>query len=287
VEIDSALVSRLVAEQFPKWADLSVRPVPRQGNDNRTFRLGEQLAVRLPSAAGYVEAVAKEDNVLPYLSRHVAMHLPRTVAVGAPGAAYPWPWSIREWIVGTDPEVDISLHRSALAVSVGTFLTELRAAPADPSRRAGRHSSFRGCHPSVYSAEVHHALAVLGGRVDAAKCFRIWEEALETHWAGDPVWFHGDMATGNLLVREGGLCAVIDFATCGVGDPACDLVLAWTFFRGEEQNAFAAAIGLDADTWRRARGWALWKALATLADPRTSPLLDTQRATLAELLAPS
>lgn len=286
MEIDRALARRLVAEQFPQWAHLSVRPVPVQGNDNRTFRLGDELTVRLPSAAGYVAAVAKEDDALPLLSPQVATRLPCPVAVGAPSAEYPWPWSVREWIPGTNPEMDASLDRSALAVSVGTFLRQLRAAPADPKRRAGRHSSFRGCHPSVYSGEVRHALAVLGNRVDVARCLRVWDDAVQTRWSGDPVWFHGDMATGNLLVREGTLCAVIDFGTCGVGDPACDLVLAWTFFRGEEQNAFAAAVDLDADTWRRARGWALWKALITLADPRPSPLLETQRATLAELLLP-
>ena len=160
------------------------------------------------------------------------------------------------------------LTASRSATTSGHSLRELRAVPVDTGLQAGGHSSFRGCHPSVYSDEVHQAVAVLGDRVDADTCLRIWGDAVSTRWSNDPMWFHGDMATGNLLVRDGRLAAVIDFGVCGVGDPACDLVLAWTFFRGEERDAFAAATDLDVDTWQRARGWALWKALVAVADAR-------------------
>jgi aminoglycoside phosphotransferase (APT) family kinase protein len=92
------------------------------------------------------------------------------------------------------------------------------------------------------------------------------------------VWFHGDVAVGNLLVRDGRLAAVIDFGTSGVGDPACDLVIAWNSLTAPERRAFHEAVGLDADTWRRARGWALWKTLFQLSqpdpDPVWRPLLD-------------
>ncbi|WP_392544409.1 phosphotransferase [Oryzobacter telluris] len=109
---------------------------------------------------------------------------------------------------------------------------------------------------------------------------------MASQWSADPVWFHGDVAVGNLLVRDGRLAAVIDFGTCGTGDPACDLVLAWTFCRGEEERrVFADAVGLDDETWNRARGWALWKALITVVDPEPRPSLDVQRAALEELLA--
>lgn len=287
MEVDSALVRRLVADQFPQWAHLPVRPVAHQGNDNRTFRLGDELAVRLPSAEGYAAGIAKEDRVLPVLARHLPVPVPRPVASGVPGAGYPWPWSVRRWIDGAAPEADATLDRLTFAHGVGVFLRDLRAVPTSSGPPAGRHSFSRGCHPSVYSHEVDAALRTLGGRVDAATCRRVWADALSSHWPQAPTWFHGDLATGNLLVRGGRLAAVIDFGTCGVGDPACDLVLAWTFFRGEERAAFADAAQLDADTWCRARGWALWKALVTVADPRLSSATALQRATLDEVLAPS
>jgi aminoglycoside phosphotransferase (APT) family kinase protein len=130
---------------------------------------------------------------------------------------------------------------------------------------------------------VQEALGELGPTIDGDACRGIWREALTTAWPSAPVWFHGDVAEGNLLARHGSLSAVIDFGTCGVGDPACDLVIAWTFM-GVERTRFRAAAGLDDDTWARARGWALWKALITLTDLR-SPLYEGQRRALDALLA--
>ena len=94
----------------------------------------------------------------------------------------------------------------------------------------------------------------------------MWEEALRSRWEGADVWFHGDVAVGNLLVREGRLSAVIDFGTSGVGDPACDLVIAWTYLDTGARKVFREAVGLDEATWARARGWALWKALIGLGE---------------------
>ncbi|HEV2129073.1 MAG TPA: phosphotransferase, partial [Thermomicrobiales bacterium] len=84
-------------------------------------------------------------------------------------------------------------------------------------------------------------------------------------WEHHPVWFHGDVAVGNLLLGDGRLCAVIDFGTSGVGDPACDLAVAWTLFTGESREAFRAALPFDEATWARGRAWALWKALILVA----------------------
>jgi aminoglycoside phosphotransferase (APT) family kinase protein len=89
---------------------------------------------------------------------------------------------------------------------------------------------------------------------------------LTTSWDRDPLWVHGDVATGNLLVREGRLAAVLDFGSSGVGDPACDVVLAFTFLSGESRERFRAELGADPGTWSRGRGWALWKGLITLVE---------------------
>ncbi|MFJ3221662.1 aminoglycoside phosphotransferase family protein [Kitasatospora sp. NPDC086801] len=264
-DISADLVLSLVREQFPEWGDLPVRPVERQGWDNRTFRLGDELTVRLPSAEGYVAGVEKEDRCLPLLSPHLPVPIPVPVGVGRPTADYPFPWSVRRWLPGTTVDAAADIDRTALARDLGAFLVALRKAPTERGPVGGRHSGFRGCHPSVYGDDVQHALGVLEDSVDVGACRTVWADALRSAWPSAPVWFHGDVAVGNLLTRAGQLSAVIDFGTCGIGDPACDLVMAWTYFAGEERQVFRQATGLADDTWRRARGWALWKPLLTMA----------------------
>lgn len=265
ISIDAELVQRLVSHQFPQWQRRPVVPVSRQGCDNRTFRLGDDLSVRLPSAAGYVAGIAKENSCLPLLAPHLPLDVPVPVATGRPTAEYPFPWSVRRWLPGGTVDRAGRLDRSMLAQDLGDFLVGLRQVPTNGGPLAGRHSFYRGCHPGVYGDEVQAALTALSAGVDVDACHRIWDVAQRSAWTGDPVWFHGDVAVGNLLVQDGRLSAVIDFGTCGVGDPACDLVMAWTYFTGDDRARFRRAVALPDDAWNRARGWALWKALITLA----------------------
>ncbi len=265
MDISADLVRSLIREQFPQWSDLPFQAVNPQGWDNRTFRLGPELAARLPSAQGYVASVEKEDRWLPVLADHLPLPVPTAVATGSPGCGYPFPWSVRSWLSGETVAAAANVDRGRLACDLGSFLTSLRTVPVTGGPVGGRHSYFRGCHPSVYSEEVQWALGRLGDEVDVAACRAIWADALTSAWPAAPTWFHGDVAIGNLLVADGRLSAVIDFGTCGIGDPACDLVMAWTYFTGDERKTFQRTVGLDEDTWRRARGWALWKALATMA----------------------
>ncbi|GAA1442679.1 aminoglycoside phosphotransferase family protein [Nocardiopsis tropica] len=284
-DITPELVRALVAEQFPRWRDLPVRPVASQGWDNRTFRLGDELVVRLPSGEGYVAAVAKEDRCLPRLAGHLPLAVPVPVATDWPAAAYPFPWSVRRWLPGVTVEAATGIDRTRLARDLGAFLTALRRAPTGPGPASGAHSHHRGCHPGVYGHQVEQALERLGGAVDAASCRRIWAEAVRSTWSGAPTWCHGDVAVGNLLTTDGTLSAVIDFGCCSVGDPACDLVMAWTFFTAEERPVFREAVGLPSDTWRRARGWALWKALVTMAGLSSPDQRGVQRRVLSHVLA--
>ncbi|WP_248704336.1 aminoglycoside phosphotransferase family protein [Curtobacterium sp. MWU13-2055] len=264
--IDAALVERLVATQFPEWNGLPVREVDHQGWDNRTYRLGDALSVRLPSAAGYVPGLEKEQDVLPYLARRLDVAVPEPVGRGEPGEGYPFPWSVRRWLDGTVAARAVDLDHERFAADVGAVLRQLRSLPATGGPTAGVHSFHRGEHPSVYGTEVVAALDTLGAQVDRAACERIWDDAVASTWDRPGAWFHGDVAPGNLLVDDAGrLAALIDFGTCGVGDPACDLVLAWTFLEPAARPVFYEAVGLDADAWARARGWALWKALIMLA----------------------
>lgn len=264
--IDAQLVARLIAAQFPQWSHLPVRPVERDGWDNRTFRLGEDMSVRLPTAAHYVPAVDKEHQWLPVLARCLPVPVPTPLALGRPGEGYPFPWSVRGWLAGRPARSDDIHSADQLAVDVADFLAALRHVDPTGGPEAGAHSFFRGASLAHYDAETRHALGALTDRLDIAAVQARWNDALGATWHGPPVWFHGDVAAGNLLVADGRLSAVIDFGTCGVGDPACDLVIAWTLFSGHSRAIFRAQIGQDAAMWTRARGWALWKALISLAD---------------------
>jgi aminoglycoside phosphotransferase (APT) family kinase protein len=282
--ITADLVRRLLAEQFPAWSSLPVRPVPTDGWDNRTYRLGDHLLVRLPSAAGYAAAVTKEDRWLPRLASGLPLQVPEPLATGRPGQGYPWAWSVRRWIPGR-PVLDAPPSDAVgLARDLAHFLTSLRGIDATDGPAPGDHCFWRGAPPGYYDAEVHAALATLGDTVDGEACRSVWSAALASTWTRPPVWFHGDIAAGNLLLDDDGrLSAVIDFGTCGVGDPACDLVLTWTLLRGEARKVFRRSLDLDEDTWARARGWALWKALIVLAGDE----LDAagNHAVIAEVLA--
>jgi aminoglycoside phosphotransferase (APT) family kinase protein len=261
--IDAELVRRLLARQFPQWADLPVTPVKVDGWDNRTYRLGSGLTARLPTHSSYVAAVDKEHQWLPVLGPQLPVEIPEAVAKGAPGEGYPYPWAIRRWIPGETASAESIADLDEFARSIAAFILALQGVDATGGPLAGAHSFHRGAPPEYYHDETLEALAVLKGRIDTDLAREVWDAALATSWDRPPVWFHGDIANGNLLVQDGRLSAVIDFGTSGVGDPACDLVIAYTFFSGSSRAAFRDAVDHDPGTWARARGWALWKALIT------------------------
>jgi aminoglycoside phosphotransferase (APT) family kinase protein len=261
--IDVALVRELVAGQFPQWASLPVRAVEHDGWDNRTFRLGDELSVRLPTGDWYAQQVAKEQRWLPVLAGELPLPIPAPVAVGAPAGDYPYAWSVYRWLPG-----EVATHAEiaspvAFASALAAFLNALREVDATDGPPPGEHNFFRGGPLRTYEAETLEAIAALDGQVDRGAVERVWSEAMATEWDRPPVWVHGDVASGNLLVRDGRLTAVLDFGSSGVGDPACDCVIAWTFLRGAARERFRAELDADAATWARGRGWALWKALIT------------------------
>ena len=261
--MDADLVRRLVAAQFPHWAGLPVTPVVPGGHDHRTFRLGDELSVRLPSAEGYAQQVAKEQRWLPVLAPRLPLAIPQPVAHGAPGDGYPFEWSVYRWLEGEPAMAGTIADPVGLAVELAGFLRALGAADAAGGPPPGPHNFHRGGPVAFYEAESLRAIETLGDRIPREAVLSVWEDAVASSWAGDAVWFHGDVAEGNLLLRDGRLAAVIDFGTSGVGDPACDTVIAWTLLRGRARAAFREALGADDATWARGRGWALWKALIT------------------------
>jgi aminoglycoside phosphotransferase (APT) family kinase protein len=265
--IDEQLARRLVDSQFPQWAGLPLTQVVPGGIDNRTFRLGRHLLVRLPSSAGYAPQVAKEQRWLPELAPQLPLEIPTPEAMGIPDAGYPFAWSVYRWIDGRAATEHTIADLTMFATALGEFLTALRSSDAEGAPPPGEHNYYRGGPLDTYAEETVRTIALLGGEIPADVARGVWDEAMETEWDRDPVWFHGDVAIGNLVVRAGRLVAVIDFGLCGAGDPACDLAIAWTLFDGESRDAFRAAVDIDPCTWSRGRGWALWKALITVADP--------------------
>jgi aminoglycoside phosphotransferase (APT) family kinase protein len=285
--IDAELVRRLVAAQFPQWRDLPVTPVAVDGWDNRTYRLGDEMTVRLPTHESYTPAVEKEDRWLPVLAPALPVPVPVPLATGVPGEGYPFRWSVRRWLDGDTADPARIDDLAAFAVDVAEFVLALQRVDPTGGPRAGAHSFYRGAPPAHYDDETRRALVALDGRVDTELAAEVWDAALRADRRGAPVWFHGDIAHGNLLVRDGRLVAVIDFGTSGVGDPACDLVIAWTMFSGESRDAFRRTVGQDGGTWARARGWALWKSLIVLADviDRDEDLAASNRRIIDEVLA--
>lgn len=271
-EIDEALARRLVAAQFPAWAGLPVRAVAPGGWDNRSFRLGDAMVLRLPSAPEYAGHVEKEQRWLPRLAPLLPLEIPTPVAMGRATEEFPWNWSIYRWIEGEPavPRRVVDVRR--FAEELARFLVALRSIDAAEGPAAGAHNFHRGGSLSVYDAQAREAIAALAPRIDAQLAGRLWEDAISSEWRMAPVWVHGDVSAGNLLVREGRLAAVIDFGAMAVGDPACDYAIAWAWPDPDARERLRLLVEADPGTWSRARGWALWKALIVHAGlVRTNP----------------
>jgi aminoglycoside phosphotransferase (APT) family kinase protein len=251
--------------QFSKWANLPIRSVEFDGHDNRTFHLGEHMLVRLPSSAKYAQQVEKEHKWLPKLAPFLPLPIPVPLAMGVPADGYPWHWSVYQWLEGEIATIERIVDLQQFAITLAQFLVALQQIDTTYGPVPGAHNFFRGGSLTVYDRETRQAIIDLNNKIDVEAVTVLWEEAIATTWQNSPVWVHGDVSAGNLLVKDGKLSAVIDFGSSAIGDPACDLSIAWTLFSGESRQAFRAALSVDDTTWARGRGWTLWKALITLA----------------------
>jgi aminoglycoside phosphotransferase (APT) family kinase protein len=281
--VDVALARELVDLRFPEWAALPLRPVEPGGFDHRSFRLGDELLVRIPSAPAYAPQVAKEQAWLPVLARELPLPIPRIVAAVEPTARFPLPWSVYDWIEGETAAIARIEDEVAFARDLAELLVALRAVDAIDGPGPGQHSAHRGAPVAQWHEEVEAMLPRIADRRSRANAAAIWRDAVAAPLRGQPVWFHGDVARANLLVRDGRLSAVIDWGCAGVGDPACDTVIAWTFLSGASRRAFVREYDADDATWARGRGWALWKVLILLDSPERR-WVELAHRTLAALL---
>jgi aminoglycoside phosphotransferase (APT) family kinase protein len=276
--IDESLVRQLVSNQFPLWADLPIRPVVRGGWNNRSFHLGDHMIVRLPSASDYAAQIEKERYWLPRLGPLLPLPIPTSLALGEPARGYPWPWCVYHWLPGDTARRDRISDLRDFARNLAQFLTALQLIDTTGGPAPGPHNFYRGGALATYDAETRQALKVLNGTIDIGAATEVWEDALGTTWHAAPVWIHGDVGAGNLLVQGGQLSAVIDFGTCGIGDPACDLAIAWTLLDGESREVFRGILPIDAGTWARGRAWTLWKAMIVAAGLCDANPFDVQDA---------
>jgi aminoglycoside phosphotransferase (APT) family kinase protein len=275
---DETLVRRLLAAQFPQWAGRSLARVPSDGTDNALYRLGDELVVRLPRVKGAVGAREKEHHWLPRLAPHLSVEIPEPVALGEPCDDYPWPWSVYRWLEGERPAAGGFGDLDGLV----SFLRALRA--VDPS---GAPAARRGCGLPGGDDVFEARLGEVADEVDADAARAVWKTASAAPgWDGPPVWVHGDLMPGNVLVRGGRLAGVIDWGLLGVGDPACDLLVAWTLLDADQRAVFRAAFEVDEASWQRGRGWALVTALNAIPYYRhTNPgLVANARYRLEQLL---
>jgi aminoglycoside phosphotransferase (APT) family kinase protein len=263
MQTDTALVRRLLEEQFPQWAELPIESVPSSGTDNALYRLGAELVVRLPRIDWAVGGIDKELRWLPLLAPRLPVSIPVPAARGEPADGYPWTWSICSWIEGENPELGRAADERALALDLAALVRAVQAVdlPDGPPARRGRPLREAQDGPARAALAELRSLGLID--VDAAAA--AWEEALSAPpWTGPPVWVHGDLLAGNVLLRDGRLAGVIDWSGVGVGDPACDLMVAWNLLSRDGRDVFRAAVGADGATWSRGRGWALSVALVQL-----------------------
>ncbi|MFI6699075.1 aminoglycoside phosphotransferase family protein [Streptomyces sp. NPDC050509] len=281
VATDVALVRQLLTHQFPRWADMPIRAVRSAGTDNAIYRLGDEMAVRLPRIEDAVEQVEFEQGWLPRLAPFLPAAVPEPMVVGRPGNGYPFPWAISRWIDGSHP-TDEGRDDHRFARDLGDFVAALRGADT-----TGARQGYRAVSLCTRDASVREWTAKAADVVDAPAVLAAWEHALDQpEWDGPPLWTHGDLIPGNILVNAGRLRAVIDFGTAGVGDPSCDAIAAWTLLTTETRQTFRAAGGFDDAAWARGRGWALTFVSGIDYYRHTNPAMaELGRRAISEVLA--
>ncbi len=263
--VDAALVGRLLAAQFPHWSHLPISPVASSGTDHAIFRLGEGLAARLPRIHWATEQAELERRWLPRLAPHLPLAVPEQLAMGAPDEGYPWPWAVYRWLGGEHAIDNPAADTVQTAADLARFLLALRAIDPGGGPTPDPTSTARGLRLATRDAATRDAIARSRGLVDTNTITAAWNAALSAPvYDGPPLWFHGDLEPGNLLLRDGRLSAVIDFCCLGLGDPAVDLIPAWSVFSGPARAAFRAALAADDAAWARGMGWALSTAIIAL-----------------------
>lgn len=256
------LVRKIIYKQFPEYQSLTIQKVEKQGHDNRSYRLGCDMLIRMPSSKEYAQKIPIEQELLLKLAPFINIKIPKPIKIGQPSKDYPYPFSIYKYLPGKSLNL-MELNnqeKEQLAYDLAKFLKELYNIKNIPILKPGTHNFYRGEHISVYKEDFIKQISQLTDILNTKQASKLFNDACTTKWNKDPVWIHGDLAIGNILIDQGKLSGIIDFGCSATGDPACDLVITWTYFSGQAREIFIKEIAMDEETWRRARSWALWKA---------------------------
>jgi aminoglycoside phosphotransferase (APT) family kinase protein len=291
VETDVSLVRRLLARQFPEWADLPIEPVLPMGTDNALYRLGDETVVRLPRTERTSRRLEKERAWLPRLAPLLPLAVPVPLATGMPAEGYPFTWSVYSWLEGDNATVERIGDLCQFATDLADFIAALHRIDPTDGPSPGEHNFFRGVPLANRDGATRVAIASLEREIDVDSVTAAWEEALRApEWQRPSVWIHGDLDSRNLLVEHGRLSGVIDFGGLGVGDPACDVMVSWKVLSADSRDVFRTALSIDEATWARSRGWALSQALMALSYytlETNAVLVQEARRWLAEVVADS
>lgn len=270
-EIDEKLVYKLLKNQCPHWAKLSLRTINSSGTDNALFRLGNEYVIRLPRvewAPGSISTnINKEHKWLPKLAKFLKIPISAPIFKGVPDNDYPWLWTIIPWNEGDNPSFEKYNEYELLAKDLAHFLNEIHEIrlPNGPNSR-------RGAPLKELNEETKKAIKELEGEINIQSITSLWDKlSCLPSWSEEPVWIHGDFLPGNILIQNNRLNAVIDFSDVGMGDPACDLVVSWSLLNAHSRKIFRENLrNIDNNTWERGRGWALSIAVIMLSYYKSS-----------------
>lgn len=266
LKIEERLVRRLLVDQFPRWAELPLRKVEPVGTVNAVFRLGDEYSIRLARREGPTTPGGREFLWLPKIAPLVPLEIPVPIAQGRPNNEYPWFWEIHSWLKGETVPIE-ALEEIQAARDLAEFVLALQQ--VDPTGGP----LGRGIPLAQRDKDFRYWLARFNGDPAVSA---VWESALSAPpWNGPPVWHHGDLDVRNWLVRDKRISGVIDWGTMGIGDPACDVMVAWKLHSPEARDVFLDATRTDDATLARARGWVVSQAVAILAyyTPQNNPTL--------------
>lgn len=266
LEIDERLVRRLLVDQFPHWAELPLSRVEPVGTVHAIFRLGDEYSVRLARRAGPTTPGGRELTWLPKLAPLVPLEIPVPIAQGRPNNEYPWFWEVHTWLQGETVPIE-AIDEVQAARDLASFVAALQQVDSSGGPLG------RGIPLAQRDEDFRYWLARFDGDPAVSA---VWESALAApRWNGPPVWHHGDLDVRNWLVRDKRISGVVDWETMGIGDPACDVMVAWKLHSPVARDAFRKALPMDDATWARARGWVVSQAVAILAyyTPQNNPIL--------------
>lgn len=253
--IDVALVRQLLAEQFPGRGRSRIEEVRSTGTVNAIYRVGDDACARLPRLAAWEAGLQREARWLPWLAERLSLRVPKPLGQGRAHARYPLGWALYEWIDGEPYTDEGVIDERQAARDLAAFVLELRRLDSAEAPPAGRRPLRE------LDGETRAALEASRTFIDSAAALAAWEDAVESRaWDGAGVWIHADLLRPNILLSSGRIGAILDFGSAGVGDPAGDVIAAWSVFGPEGREQYRSVLNVDDETWRRARGIALHQA---------------------------